>query len=428
MMIKKNLNLVRIFIYSVLFFSFPFTALTQWIEISTGAGPSFDLNRVMMINSSTGFIGSSEYNFPGQTLGKILRTTNGGINWNVVHSDSIEYLDFHFFDSSTGIAGGGYYSFYGKLLKTTNAGLNWQDITPIPLPTNIQDLKFIDVNTGFASGYHGALKTTNGGMNWFESILLEAPESRYRCRMHFVNADIGFLTYRSGFIFKTTNSGSQWTSIRVDQSTAFREIDFTDPNTGFIVGDSGKVYKTTNQGLNWVRLNAGTNSGFYSIEMLNSNTGFIAGEFGVHKTTNAGLNWSVVYNNNQKEFSNSYFLNDTTGFISGSGDLLLKTNSGGVQGIEPLSSEVPRSYTLSQNYPNPFNPVTNINFSIVETGFVNLSVFDALGREIRKLVNEELRAGSYTIKFDAETIPSGIYFYRLSNGSFSDTKKMMLVK
>ena len=85
-------------------------------------------------------------------------------------------------------------------------------------------------------------------------------------------------------------------------------------------------------------------------------------------------------------------------------------------------------YSLSQNYPNPFNPVTNIKFSIPTGSVVKLTVFDITGREVATLINQNLNAGSYTADFDASKLSSGIYFYTITAGDFTDTKKMMLVK
>ncbi len=97
-------------------------------------------------------------------------------------------------------------------------------------------------------------------------------------------------------------------------------------------------------------------------------------------------------------------------------------------GIQNISTEIPNVYSLMQNYPNPFNPVTNIRFNLPRAGSVKLSVYDALGREIAILVNENLEAGSYNYKFDASKISSGIYFYRLTSGSFTDVKRMAVLK
>ncbi len=99
-----------------------------------------------------------------------------------------------------------------------------------------------------------------------------------------------------------------------------------------------------------------------------------------------------------------------------------------VTGISPNGNETPDQFSLGQNYPNPFNPVTNINFSLPVSGFVSLKVFDVLGREVATLVDKQINAGSYTVNFDASKLSSGVYFYRLTSGEFSDIKKLMLVK
>ncbi|MCX6162062.1 MAG: S8 family serine peptidase [Ignavibacteriae bacterium] len=85
-------------------------------------------------------------------------------------------------------------------------------------------------------------------------------------------------------------------------------------------------------------------------------------------------------------------------------------------------------YVLSQNYPNPFNPVTQIRFNILKKELVTLKIYDILGREVTVLVNEERLAGSYLIDFNAQSLSSGIYFYKLTAGEFTDVKKMMLIR
>ncbi len=85
-------------------------------------------------------------------------------------------------------------------------------------------------------------------------------------------------------------------------------------------------------------------------------------------------------------------------------------------------------YRLQQNYPNPFNPSTNIEFQIANFGFVTLKIYDVLGREIETLVNEEKSPGRYEVKFSASNLASGLYFYRITSGNFSETKKMLLLK
>ena len=89
---------------------------------------------------------------------------------------------------------------------------------------------------------------------------------------------------------------------------------------------------------------------------------------------------------------------------------------------------LPIRYTLEQNYPNPFNPSTVIKFAIPYDGFVNLSIYNSLGQRVSTILNENKKAGNYNIDFNASSLASGVYFYRLEAGSFVSIKKMMLLK
>lgn len=98
-------------------------------------------------------------------------------------------------------------------------------------------------------------------------------------------------------------------------------------------------------------------------------------------------------------------------------------------GVTNRGSDVPTAYALQQNYPNPFNPSTQIAFALPSAGQVTLRVFDALGREISTLVNnEELSAGNHSRSFDATGLAGGVYFYRLTAGSYTAVRQMVLVK
>ena len=87
-----------------------------------------------------------------------------------------------------------------------------------------------------------------------------------------------------------------------------------------------------------------------------------------------------------------------------------------------------KTFNLSQNYPNPFNPTTKIEYSIPQTSFVTLKVYDVLGKEVAALVNEEKSVGNYNLEFYGNQLPSGIYFYKIQAGSYSSVKKMILIK
>ena len=95
---------------------------------------------------------------------------------------------------------------------------------------------------------------------------------------------------------------------------------------------------------------------------------------------------------------------------------------------DPSGDEIPTAFELGQNYPNPFNPSTQIEFSLPETGEVHIAVYDALGRQVRALVDGTLSSGSHLVTFEAADLPSGVYFYRLETAQQSLTKSMILMK
>lgn len=103
-------------------------------------------------------------------------------------------------------------------------------------------------------------------------------------------------------------------------------------------------------------------------------------------------------------------------------------DGGGVTSVNEISSTVPSEYSLEQNYPNPFNPSTTINFSISTSEFVTMKIYNSLGQEVSTVVNEFLNAGSYEVNFNAENLVSGMYIYKITAGSFTSTKKMLLLK
>jgi hypothetical protein len=98
------------------------------------------------------------------------------------------------------------------------------------------------------------------------------------------------------------------------------------------------------------------------------------------------------------------------------------------ENIIGLNNSSDSKYSLENNFPNPFNPTTRISYSIPANSLVTLKVYDMTGREVATLVNEEKSEGSYSIDFNASNLSSGVYFYKLTAGNFTDTKRMLLVK
>lgn len=104
------------------------------------------------------------------------------------------------------------------------------------------------------------------------------------------------------------------------------------------------------------------------------------------------------------------------------------TVEGFVTDIQEEQNLLPTEYFLTQNYPNPFNPATKIQYGVKERNNIKIAIFNTIGEELRILINELKEPGTYEITFDASSLSSGIYFYRLQAGNFVETKKMILMR
>lgn len=133
-------------------------------------------------------------------------------------------------------------------------------------------------------------------------------------------------------------------------------------------------------------------------------------------------------------FSNYTYAAGYTGYWPNDGSVLAGTAAVLYNKSTPISivsvedNAVPANFSLNQNYPNPFNPATTINFSLSSRSNVSLKVYDIIGREVATLVNGVIEVGTHTVNFDGANLASGMYFYTLTAGNFTATKKMMLVK
>jgi hypothetical protein len=236
-------------------------------------------------------------------------------------------------------------------------------------------------------------KTTNGGANWsYFSFYIQNNEATLR-DIHFINTSEGFAVSNvwngQGGISYTTNGGVNWSSQMF--TYALLGVDFPAANTGWVVGANGTIMRTTDRGVTWNTQTSGTSSILWGVSFADSLTGYAVGDNGT----------------------------------------ILKTTNGGVTGIEPISSEITSRFHLYQNFPNPFNPSTKIKFDIpanLKSEVCNLKLYDPLGREIAVLIDDELNPGTYEIEWDGPNHPSGVYFYKLSAGNYSDTKKMLMIK
>lgn len=256
----------------------------------------------------------------------------------------------------------------------------------------------------------------------------------YVYNVEYLNGD-SIITGYDNKIFYSVNGGISWLNITspstipqvIIRNPTFNKNICTHSNYAGI----NNIYLSTNFGNNWNVINYGINSSVFGGYFSDENTGYIVGGYigFIMKSVNKGFNWNLQYTSNQTEYelNGIFMVNSNTGYAYGK-SILKTTNGGEPIGIHAISTEIPKDFAMEQNYPNPFNPSTKIRFSLPERSFARLVIYDALGREITGLVNEELNSGVYETEWQAENYPSGIYFYRLVTDKFTETMKMILIK
>ncbi len=370
----------------------------------------------------------------------IYRSFNGGLNWTGERFDKdrsspITLRDIRFCPTDTNrgiVVGGGGTAANNYLLFTLNGGRTWtQTFAGNPA---VNSVRFLTPAIAIAAGRGGQIiRTTDTGRTW-----TPIPQGITRSDMRKVfalNATTAMVVGDSGVVMRSDDAGLTWTRIRTPSpSRAFRAVWMADANTIWVAGDSGNVFFSTNAGANWVKqgIGAGDTTRMTDMQFVSRSTGYMTGgglgtlPGALWTTTNGGTTWTRVAGlPTVAEFS-AVSIAGTNGVIACDSGIVLTPAA-------PLSTRIetaarPTEFALDQNYPNPFNPSTVISYQLPTSSDVKLVVYDMLGRELSTLVNTRQTAGRYQATFNAAGLSSGIYFYRLQAGTFTETRKMMLVK
>lgn len=319
------------------------------------------------------------------------------------------------------------------MVKSTDGGTSWQ-ILQSPYNYGKIKIKFFSKFYGYEIevGSNNFLKTTDGGENWsslnFNNLIRD---------FHFVDSLNGWVLidqfeYGDPYLLHTTNGGVDW----IDSTTfaGISTFSFLDREFGFII-TNGQIFKTTDGGQSWNYVNnipllkpiQLLFQDQFIIYMLTEDY-YSNDLYSVYKSNDGGETWSPI-----RKYT---FLNNI--FLSSSKKLFGVGNYGQIISYDATFTSIPNEnvfslpnqYLLFQNYPNPFNPSTQISYRIPEMSFVQIKVYDVLGKEVATLVNEEKPAGNYEAEFRTNDLhlSSGIYFYRLQAGDFAVTKKMILLR
>jgi photosystem II stability/assembly factor-like uncharacterized protein len=299
----------------------------------------------------------------------------------------------------------------GIIYKSSNSGgvFTWQQINPNRNKrlNTIADVYYDNI---IAAGENGTiLKTIDGGANWIDLSVSDTTINFNRILLGLTVKSWNYvwLVGDNGKIFVSTDYGYEWSEKISGTTEDLYDIVFKNPNDGVVAGANGVVKYTSDGGMTWhedTYLSSLTDKDIISLTLVDSNTVS-----------------SLTVNNYNKYSKNSNIAGgDTTYFLTVSSEPLVS--------VDDEKSAALTQYKLHQNYPNPFNPTTKISWQSPVSSHQSLKVYDVLGNEIATLVDEYKPAGNYEVDFNQMNISSGIYFYKLSAGSFSETKKMILMK
>jgi photosystem II stability/assembly factor-like uncharacterized protein len=386
----------------------------------------------------------------------VLRTTNGGAIWTPATGNlaSGDYYCMTAIDANRAWVGrGGSVAGDGKIYATTDGGETWvQQTYPGTQSPFINGIWMFANGVGYAQGDPASanrfvvLKTTDFGVTWAHvpaEPVGGSGEAGWNNSFWFTDQDHGWFGTNLTKIWRTTDGGTTWVSSATTGQTNSYGVSFKDNNNGIATFSTGAVRTTTNGGASWTTVSSPTTTSITGIShVAGSNYAWLVAGSSAFRSTNNGANWSAqtLY-----PFTGSLnhvsFVDTSTGWTVSSNGEILRYRVGTVTGVESVGSELPSSFELQQNYPNPFNPETVIRYSIGagamhESSFhVVLKIYDVLGREVARLVDELQTAGSKSVRWDASSIPSGVYFYRLTatstsgnSNDFSATKKLLLTR
>jgi len=344
----------------------------------------------------------------------ILHSSDNGTNWEKIGLSNSVVKSIAIIDSSifAGTINGIYLS--------TNLGSNWSGIGLENKEIEeilIQD-KYVYVGT-YGSGVY---KTLDNGQTWLQ--INNGLTNLNILSLAALDSNIYIGTSGSG-LFLSTDYGENWISIGLINSHILDIAIYENTIYAGTFGDG--IYKSDIGNYNWTSINNGfPNESIYTrVIRLNGNLIFSGNSFGVYYTPTSSISWTEFNLGLGTQDIYSLAITDSIIFAGVFEGVILRPLSDIITSVNEIYRST--NFSLQQNYPNPFNPSTTISYSIGMSGLVTLKVYDVLGREVSNLLEEVQMAGSYKLKFNSTNLPSGVYFYKLQSGDFSETKKLILL-
>ncbi len=366
----------------------------------------------------------------------VIKTTNGGTTWASATGSGIVGDIYNIYAWSANDALCTTSPSATFIYKTTNGGTSWTQVYTLA-GGFINAIEMINATTGYAEGdpvggKWTILQTTDGGSSWARMATEPTQvgtEAGWNNSMKIIGNNIWFGTNNTK-VYRSTDLGLTWTGVATTGTLNTYAVHYNSPTTGLAGGNA--MVLSTNGGASYSTVtNPGTTGNINGIEGFGTDWWSIRSGNTVYRSTDGAATWTNAHIQTGATFYDIAVVNGAngcrTGWAVGVAGALAKM-TGSAVGISGYNSEVPSSYNLKQNYPNPFNPSTNIEFALPQSGNISLKVYDLSGKEVANLVDGFKSAGSYIVSFNASSLPSGAYFYRLTTANFSETRRMMLVK
>jgi photosystem II stability/assembly factor-like uncharacterized protein len=391
-----------------------------------------DFYALDFVNENIGWAATAGNNF-NDDVNVILKTNNGGVDWNIVYSDSfISYLDMDFVTDQTGfVISNNYIDSNYTIDRTLDGGFTWNS-TQFG-DAELDRIFFTDTENGWAVGSNNSdlfiVHTSNSGIDWVQQSNINYSGGSLN-NLHFYNSQYGFAVGDNGIIIKTTDGGNSWVSAQGNSNWTYFEMTgvFMSGLTDcWVVGspyvDFISIGHTTDGGETWDITSLPSYYQFSGdILFINQSVGYCLRNYSGFKTTDGGTTWTEL--DYPTFIKRMVFINQGTGWAAGSRGTIFKYYDSNARVDEGTITK----FLLEQNYPNPFNPSTKISWQVPVGSWQTLIVYDVLGNEIATLVDEFKSAGNHKIEWNAADLSSGVYFYQLKTKNFIETKKMILMK
>jgi hypothetical protein len=277
------------------------------------------------------------------------------------------------------------------------------------------------------TGGGGVFLSTDNGINWTPAGLSHVNVRSLAVSFDGTGDTNLFAGTNGSGVFRSIDNGKNWASASTGLNYA-GALSLIISGTNLIAGTWGGIFVSTNNGMNWTEASTGlTFTCVYCLAL--SGTYVFAGTWdGVFLSTDKGISWISVNTGLTNTNVLSLIVADNYLFAGTDDGVWKRSLPEMITSVTPLSAALPKNFNLRQNYPNPFNSTTTISFQLPSESFVSLKVYDGLGREVAVLISGELSADNYAHKWNAENLPSGVYFYRLQAGDNIATRKLFLLK